>query len=136
MNFLARYRGATLRADTQDLRYFLRWCAERAVEPLLAQRPQLKRYLRWMQQQGPAAATISRRFITVAGLYCYAVIDGRLQKDPPLAVTHPRAPWQGQHRTVPHPSDCTRWSTPRTFLFAARSAAGCPGQGKASGASR
>ena len=33
MNFLARYRGATLRADTQDLRYFLHWCAKRAVEP-------------------------------------------------------------------------------------------------------
>ena len=28
-----RYRGATLRADTQDLRSFLRWRAERAVEP-------------------------------------------------------------------------------------------------------
>ena len=28
-----RYRGATLRADTQDLRYFLHWCAKRAVEP-------------------------------------------------------------------------------------------------------
>ena len=52
MNFLARYRGATLRADTQDLRYLLCWCAERAVEPLLAQRPQLELYLRWMQQQG------------------------------------------------------------------------------------
>ena len=39
MSFLARYRGATLRAYTQDLRYFLRWCTERGVEPLLVERP-------------------------------------------------------------------------------------------------
>ena len=91
MSFLARYRGATLRADTQDLRYFLSWCAERAVEPLLAQQPQLERYLRWMQQQSPAATT-GRRFTTVAGFYRYTVIDGRLHKDPSVAVTRPRAP--------------------------------------------
>ena len=46
MSFPARYRGATLRADTQHLRYSLRWCAERAIEPLLAQRPHLELYLR------------------------------------------------------------------------------------------
>lgn len=52
MSSLARYRGATLRAYSQDLRYFLRWCAERDVEPLLAERPHLELYLRWMEQQG------------------------------------------------------------------------------------
>lgn len=103
MSFLARYRGATLRACTQDLRYFLRWCAERDVEPLLAERPHLELYLRWMEQRGLAPATIGRRFTTVAGFYRYAVIDGRLQKDPSLAVTRPRVPWEGQRRTVLHP---------------------------------
>ena len=68
MSFLARYRGATLRAYTQDLRYFLRWCTERGVEPLLVERPHLELYLRWMEQQGLAPATIGRRFTTVAGL--------------------------------------------------------------------
>lgn len=103
MSFLARYRGATLRAYTQDLRYFLRWCAERDVEPLLAERPHLELYLRWMEQQGLAPATIGRRFTTVAGFYRYAVIDGHVQKDPSLAVTRPRVPWEGQRRTVLHP---------------------------------
>ena len=46
VSFLARYRGDTLRAYSQDLRYFLRWCAERSVEPLQAQRPHLELYLR------------------------------------------------------------------------------------------
>ena len=95
MSFLARYRGATLRAYTQDLRYFLRWCTERGVEPLLVERPHLELYLRWMEQQGLAPATIGRRFTTVAGFYRYAVIDGHCQKDPSLAVTRPRVPLGG-----------------------------------------
>jgi site-specific recombinase XerD len=103
MSFLARYRGATLRAYSQDLRHFLRWCAERAVDPLLAERAHLELYLRWMEQQGLAPARIGRRFTTVAGFYRYAVIDGRVQKDPSLAVTRPRVPWEGQRRTVLHP---------------------------------
>ena len=124
MSFAARYRGATLRAFTQHLRHFLRWCAKRAVEPLLAQRPHLELDLRWMQQHRLAPATINRRFTPVAGLYCYAVIDGHCQKDPSVAVTRPRAPRQGQHRTVLYPVDCTRWSTQRTFwLFAMACAA-------------
>ena len=103
MSYLARYRGDTLRAYSQDLRYFLRWCAERGVEPLQAQRPHLELYLRWMEQQGLAPATIGRRFTTVAGFYRYAVIDGHCEKDPALAVTRPKVPWEGQRRTVLHP---------------------------------
>ena len=61
LSFLARYRGDTLRAYTQDLRAFLSWCAERGVQPLLAQRPHLELYLRWMEQRGLAPATIGLR---------------------------------------------------------------------------
>jgi integrase/recombinase XerD len=96
LSFLARYRGDTLRAYTQDLRIFLGWCAERDVEPLQAQRPHLELYLRWMEQRGLAPATIGRRFTTVAGFFRYAVIDGHCDKDPSLAVTRPRVPWEGQ----------------------------------------
>ena len=53
LSFSARYRGDTLRAYTQDLRAFLRWRAEHAVEPLQAQRPHLELYLRWMGTAGP-----------------------------------------------------------------------------------
>lgn len=104
LSFLARYRGDTLRGYTQDLKAFLGWCAERAIEPLQAQRPHLELYLRWMEQQrGLAPATIGRRFTTVAGFYRYAVIDGHCDKDPSLAVTRPRVPWEGQRRTVLRP---------------------------------
>lgn len=45
-SFLARYRGMTLRAYRQDLLAFLRWCIERQLTPLAAERPHLELYLR------------------------------------------------------------------------------------------
>lgn len=107
-SFLARYRGATLRAYKQDLLAFLRWCAARQLEPLRAQRPHLELYLRWMEQQELAPATIGRRFGTVAGFFKYAVLDGHLPDNPALAVTRPGS--AGKVSAVP----CsTHWSTPR-----------------------
>jgi len=102
-SFLARYRGDTLRAYQQDLKAYLTWCQQHELRPLQAQRPHLELYLRWMEQRGYAAATIGRRFATVAGFYRYAVIDGHLPVDPTLAVTRPSVPWEGQRRTVLHP---------------------------------
>ncbi len=99
-SFLARYRGATLRAYQQDLLAFLRWCAARQLEPLQVQRPHLELYLRWMEQQELAPATIGRRFGTVAGFFRYAVLDGHLHDNPAAAVTRPRVSWEGQRRTV------------------------------------
>jgi integrase/recombinase XerD len=102
-SFLARYRGMTLRAYKQDMRAFLRWCADRQLLPLEAERPHLELYLRWMENQGFAAATMGRRFGTVAGFYKYAVLDGHLAANPTIAVTRPRVLWEGQKRTVLHP---------------------------------
>ena len=91
-------RGAALLA-------FLRWCAARQLAPLEAKRPHLELYLRWMEQEQLAQATISRRFGTVAGFFRYAVVDGHLADNPALAVTRPRVSWEGQRRTVLHPSN-------------------------------
>ncbi|MDQ3464234.1 MAG: site-specific integrase, partial [Actinomycetota bacterium] len=102
-SFLARYRGDTLRAYQQDLKAYLTWCQQHELQPLQAQRPHLELYLRWMEQRNYAAATIGRRFATVAGFYRYAVIDGHLPVDPTLAVTRPSVSWEGQRRTVLHP---------------------------------
>jgi len=102
-SFLARYRGSTLRAYQQDLLAFLRWCAARQLEPLQVKRPHLELYLRWMEQQELAPATIGRRFGTVAGFFKYAVLDGHLHDNPASAVTRPRVSWEAQRRTVLHP---------------------------------
>ena len=102
-SYLARYRDLTLRAYRQDMLAFLRWCTERDLDPLKAQRPHLELYLRWMESRGFAPATIGRRFGTVAGFYKYAVLDGNATSDPTAAVTRPRVAWEGQRRTVLHP---------------------------------
>lgn len=94
---------ATRCAYQQDLRVYLRWCAQRDLQPLLARRPHLELYLRWLEDRGYAPATIGRRFTTVAGFYRYAVLDGHLPADPCVAVHRPKVPWEGQRRTVLHP---------------------------------
>jgi len=101
--FLARYREPTLSAYRRDLRCFWQWCADHQVEPLAVRRPHLELYLRELEQRGCAPATVSRRLSTVAGLFKYAVIDELVATNPSLAVTRPRVPWEGQHRTVLHP---------------------------------
>lgn len=102
-SFLARYRGMTLRAYKQDTKAFLRWCDERRLLPLEAERPHLELYLRWMEGWGYAPATMGRRFGTVAGFYKFAVLDGHMPANPTVAVTRPRIQWESQRRTVLHP---------------------------------
>src|SRR5258706_14744560 len=80
--FLARYRDATLSAYRQDMLAFLNWCTERALAPLQLERAHLELYLRWMESPGYAAATIGRRFGTVAGFYKYPVLDGAGSANP------------------------------------------------------
>jgi len=60
-------------------------------------------YVRYLESRGYAAATIARRFGTVATFYKYAVIDGVIPANPAAAVTRPKVAWEGQKRTVLHP---------------------------------
>jgi integrase/recombinase XerD len=56
-----------------------------------------------LERRGYAAATIARRFGTVATFYKYAVIDMVIPANPAVAVTRPKVAWEGQKRTVLHP---------------------------------
>jgi integrase/recombinase XerD len=92
-----------LTAYTQDLRAFLGWCQMHDREPLRVTRGELEMYVRTMESQGYAPATVARRFGTVATFYKYAVIDGLIKANPASAVTRPKIAWEGQKRTVLHP---------------------------------
>jgi site-specific recombinase XerD len=59
--------------------------------------------MRHLESRGYAAATVARRFGTVATFYKYAVIDGLIPANPAAAVTRPKVAWEGQKRTVLHP---------------------------------
>lgn len=101
--FLARSRGDTLRAYQQDLKGYRAWCRQHDLQ-LQARRPHLELYLRCMVQRNYAAATIGRRFATVAGFYRYAVIVGHLASDPTLAATRPAVSRGGSAARC-----CFRW---------------------------
>jgi len=102
-SFLARYREPTLTAYTQDLKAFLGWCQTFDREVLRVSRGELEMYVRYLESREYAAATIARRFGTVATFYKYAVIDGVIPANPAAAVTRPKVAWEGQKRTVLHP---------------------------------
>jgi integrase/recombinase XerD len=101
--FLARYREPTRSAYTLDLRSFLAWCISNDRDMLQVSRAELELFLREMEGRNYAAATVARRFGTVATFYRYAVIDGLIATNPADAVTRPRVSWEGQRRTVLHP---------------------------------
>lgn len=102
-SFLARYREPTLTAYTQDLKAYLGWCQQYDREVLRVARGELEMYVRHLESRGYAAATVARRFGTVATFYRYAVIDGVIPANPAAAVTRPMVTWEGQKRTVLHP---------------------------------
>lgn len=102
-SFLARYREPTLTACTQDLKAFLAWCQRYDLDVLRVTRGEVEMYVRHLEGRGYAAATVARRFGTVATFYKYAVIDGVIAANPAAAVTRPKVAWEGQKRTVLHP---------------------------------
>jgi len=102
-SFLARYREPTLTAYTQDLKAYLGWCQAYERDVLRVTRGELEMYVRHLESRGYAAATVARRFGTVATFYKYAVIDGLIPADPSAAVSRPKVSWEGQRRTVLHP---------------------------------
>jgi len=47
--YLARFKGSSRYHTESDLGCYLAWCAERGLAPLVARRPHLELYIRWMQ---------------------------------------------------------------------------------------
>jgi integrase/recombinase XerD len=74
--YLARYKGLSRSHIESDIWVYLRWCAERGLDPLAAQRPHVELYVRWMQEVGRfKPSTVSRRMSIVAGFYRTTTID-------------------------------------------------------------
>lgn len=88
--FLARYRGGTFRDYRLDLKIFIEWCSSKHLDPLKARRPHMELYVRWLEEQGWADATVNRRVSTVCVFYKYATIDDLIDKDPTVALKRPR----------------------------------------------
>ncbi|HSK55113.1 MAG TPA: tyrosine-type recombinase/integrase [Jiangellales bacterium] len=72
---------------------FLKWCAERDLDPLAAQRAHLELYVRWCQEvRRFKPSTVSRRTSVVCGFYRTCVIDGLLEHSPARWLRRPTVP--------------------------------------------
>jgi len=91
--YLARFKATSRTHVESDLRAYLGWCAERRLDPVVASRPQVGLYVRWMQEvRRLKPSTVSRRMSIVAGFYRTAVIDGLLEHSPAEHVRRPTVP--------------------------------------------
>jgi integrase/recombinase XerD len=69
-----RLRGfakTTVDSDIRRLRQYLRWCEERGLDPMLAEKEDLKEYLAESRSKGHKLATLKKTFGTLAGFYEY-----------------------------------------------------------------
>jgi integrase/recombinase XerD len=88
--YMGRFKGSAREHTGSDLRVYLSWCAEHDVEPLTAQRVDLERYIRWMQETRRfKPSTVGRRISVLAGFYRTCVIDGLLPQSPAEHVRRP-----------------------------------------------
>jgi integrase/recombinase XerD len=99
--YLGRYRGDSRLHTESDLRIFLTWCTEQDLEPLLAVRADIERYVRWLQDvRHFQPSTVSRRLSVVVGFYRVCVIDAILPHYRPTTSadrwcrpSHPPSGW-------------------------------------------
>jgi len=81
--YLARYKRTSRIHAESDLRIYFGWCAERRLDPLVAERPHLELYVRWMQEvRWFQPSTVSRRLSVIAGFYRTYEIDGVVAHSP------------------------------------------------------
>jgi site-specific recombinase XerD len=91
--YLARFKGQSRVHTESDLRAHLNWCRSHSLDPLTAERPHLKLYIRGMQEACRyKPSTVSRRIAVVAGFYRTCVIDAVLAHSPAEHVRRPNVP--------------------------------------------
>ena len=91
--YLARFKGQSRVHTESDLKGYLAWCETHGLDPLVATRPHIELYLRWMQEvRRYRPSTVSRRTSVVAGFYRTCVIDGVLEHSPADYVRRPNVP--------------------------------------------
>jgi hypothetical protein len=73
--YLARFTGPSRQHTESDLRCYLSWCAQRALDPLVARRPHLELYIRWIHAVSPVTS-MGPPF----GVFCHEHAGKRLRR--------------------------------------------------------
>lgn len=82
----------TIRNYRNDIGSFLRWCAERDIEPLRITRQTFREFLTELKDGGMVPASITRRTSTVHGFYKYLHAEGATERDLLYGIALPKRP--------------------------------------------
>ncbi|WP_104108393.1 tyrosine-type recombinase/integrase [Nocardioides sp. 616] len=100
---LARYKGQSRVHTASDLNAYLRWCLERDLMPLHAERARVELYLRWLQEvRRLQPSTVARRLSVLATFYRTCVIDRILEHSPAEYVRRPHVPLESPTLGLSH----------------------------------
>ena len=90
MAFLAGYTKNTRTSYALDLRRWLGFCEQLAVDPFTARRAHIETFGRQMEAQGRAPATVARRLSTICVWYAYLEAEDMIAKSPARFVRRPK----------------------------------------------
>lgn len=96
--FLSRYKTSTRRAYATGLKTYLNWCRINGLDPLVAKRPHVELFSRWMEEKHYERTTRAKWLSTVCLFYKYATIDRYVTEDPTVEVR--RIPWPTDSPTL------------------------------------
>jgi site-specific recombinase XerD len=88
--FLAGYTRNTRAAYTYDLRSWLTYCREMALDPFTVKRAHIELFARQMEEGGLAVGTVARRLSTVCVFYGYLEAEELIVKSPAKFVRRPK----------------------------------------------
>lgn len=95
LSYLSIERGAsphTISAYGGDLRAYLRFLAERSVDPLEATREDVTGFMERLQEQQMAPSTVERKIAAVKSFYAFLVREGLTDNHPTVDVALPKVP--------------------------------------------
>ena len=88
--FLVAQRPATRAAYWRSLRAWARWCAERDLDVLAAERAHVERWMRELEELGRRPSTRSGHLAALSGFYAEALNQGAVLRNPAARVRRPR----------------------------------------------
>ncbi|MGY1671516.1 site-specific integrase [Geodermatophilus sp. SYSU D00710] len=88
--WLSRYKPSTQRTYATYLPRWVRWCADRGLDPLAARRADVELWLRSVADSGLSRASVAAHYDAVASLYRLAYEEELVTANPCARVTGPR----------------------------------------------
>src|SRR3712207_5671969 len=81
--YLLPYQGSTRTAYLFQLDRWLNWCDAAGLPPLQAGRPDIERFIQYLQRElGHQASSVHAAMTPIRGFYRFACAEGYIDRDP------------------------------------------------------